>query len=211
MPSWCWRAPTRRTRPPALRANRISRQDRAILATRRRRSLTEPEIWAAHLAVVEGEAVGERETERARFSAVTQVRSPLAVLDGRRLLSALFRSCFRRVRSARPWCALLTVVASSRGDVLDLDKHHDTTVELATWRGPRRRCSHLGVGPDQASLFQCLAGACLRDPSLRLVGGHTRQRRADGAWAQGISGDLPVVLVRINIETSHRPAAAGRP
>src|SRR3989454_10766556 len=30
----------------------------AILATRRRRSPTEPEIWAAHLAVVEGQAVG---------------------------------------------------------------------------------------------------------------------------------------------------------
>ena len=32
----------------------------AILATRRRRSPTEPEIWAAHLAVVEGETVGRR-------------------------------------------------------------------------------------------------------------------------------------------------------
>ena len=31
----------------------------AILATRRRRSPAEPEIWAAHLAVVEGEALGK--------------------------------------------------------------------------------------------------------------------------------------------------------
>ncbi len=30
----------------------------ALLATRRRRSPGEPEVWAAHLAVVEGERVG---------------------------------------------------------------------------------------------------------------------------------------------------------
>jgi len=62
--------PTQRTRLfQALRANRISRQGRAILATRRCRSPAETEIWAAHLAVVEGETVGEPqiETDRALF------------------------------------------------------------------------------------------------------------------------------------------------
>ena len=41
----------------------------AILATRRRRSPGEAELWAGHLAVVEGEAIGEVEieTDRARF------------------------------------------------------------------------------------------------------------------------------------------------
>src|SRR5690606_38681769 len=41
----------------------------AILATRRRRSSDEPEIWAAHQAVVEGEVTGPPgfETDRARF------------------------------------------------------------------------------------------------------------------------------------------------
>ena len=40
-----------------------------LLATRRRRAPTEQEIWAAHLAIVDGEAVGkpEVETDRARF------------------------------------------------------------------------------------------------------------------------------------------------
>ena len=41
----------------------------ALLATRRLRSPTEAPVWAAHLAVVEGESVGEIqfETDRARF------------------------------------------------------------------------------------------------------------------------------------------------
>ena len=41
----------------------------ALLATRRRREPDEPEIWAGHLAVVDGESIGEAEieTDRARF------------------------------------------------------------------------------------------------------------------------------------------------
>ena len=41
----------------------------AVVATRRRRTPMEPQIWVAHLAVVDGEAVGKREfeTDRMRF------------------------------------------------------------------------------------------------------------------------------------------------
>ena len=52
----------------------------ALLATRRRRAPEEPEVWAAHLAVLEGEATGELqfETDRARFlGRGNGVRSPI--------------------------------------------------------------------------------------------------------------------------------------
>jgi cyclic beta-1,2-glucan synthetase len=60
----------------------------AILATRRRRSPNEPEIWAAHLAVVDGDAVGkpEVETDRARFlGRGGSPRTAAAMNDGRSL------------------------------------------------------------------------------------------------------------------------------
>ena len=60
----------------------------AILATRRRREPGEPELWAAHLAVVEGEAIGEVEieTDRARFlGRGNDVGNAIAAIDGRRL------------------------------------------------------------------------------------------------------------------------------
>ena len=63
----------------------------AIVATRRRRAPTEPQIWAAHLAVVDGEAVGKREfeTDRARFlGRGGSVRAPSAVMSGRPLSGA---------------------------------------------------------------------------------------------------------------------------
>ena len=110
----------------------------ALLATRRRRSPTEPEIWAAHLAVVNGEVVGKREfeTDRARFiGRGRDVDSPAAVINGRPLsgatgpvLDPIF-ALRRRLRIAPGESASIdfwTMVASSRYDVLALiDKHHD--------------------------------------------------------------------------------------
>ena len=60
----------------------------ALMATRRRRTPSEPEIWVAQHAVTEGDVVGrpEYETDRARFLGRGRgLREPVAVLDGRRL------------------------------------------------------------------------------------------------------------------------------
>jgi cyclic beta-1,2-glucan synthetase len=190
----------------------------AILATRRRRSPGEPEIWAAHLAVVEGEAVGEPqiETDRARFlGRGREIRTPMAVVDGLPLSNtagAVLDPVFalrRRVRilpGRTVRVAFWTLVASSRDDVLDLaDKHQDANAfeRAATlaWTQAQVQLAHLGVEPDQASLFQRLAGHALyADPSLRPA--PDTLRRGGGAapalWAQGISGDLPIILVRID-------------
>ncbi|TAK83856.1 MAG: glycosyl transferase [Betaproteobacteria bacterium] len=190
----------------------------AIVATRRRRSPAEPEIWAAHLAVVEGESIGEPqiETDRARFlGRGREVRAPIAVMDGRPLsnsvgtvLDPVF-ALRRRVRvgpgrTAR--IAFWTVAASNRGEVLDLiDKHRDATAfdRAATlaWTQAQVQLSHLGLEAEQAGLFQRLAGHVLyADPSLR-PSSAAIGRGAGGPealWAQGISGDLPIVLVRID-------------
>ena len=190
----------------------------AILATRRRRSPGEPEIWAAHLAVVEGETVGEPEfeTDRARFlGRGREVRTPMAVMDGLPLsntvgtvLDPVF-ALRRRVRIApgrTVRIAFWTVVASSRAEVLDLvDKHEDTTAfdRAATlaWTQAQVQLSYLGIEAEQASLYQRLAGHVLyADPTLRPS--PDAIRRGGGApvalWAQSISGDLPIVLARID-------------
>jgi len=192
-----------------------------LLATRRRRSSGEPEIWAAHLAVVEGEAVGEPEieTDRARFlGRGREVRTPMSVVDGLPLsnaVGAVLDPVFalrRRVRVApgrTVHVAFWTVVGASRGEVLDLaDKHSDPTAfeRAATlaWTHAQVQSSYLGISPEEASLFQRLAGHVLyADPTMRPS--PDVLRRGGGAppalWAQGISGDLPIVLARVdNVE-----------
>ncbi len=189
-----------------------------LLATRRRRSPDEPEVWMGHLAAVEGEAVGEMEyeTDRARFlGRGREIHSPIAMLGGRKLsnsVGAVLDPVFslrRRLRvpaggTAR--VAFWTLVASSRSDALDLaDKHHDSTaferaITLA-WTQAQVQLHHLGISRDEANLFQALANhvvyanpAMRSSPAVQAL----NTRGPSTLWAYEISGDLPIVLVRID-------------
>ena len=189
-----------------------------LLATRRRRTPEEPEIWVAHLAVVEGQAIGgaEIETDRARFlGRGGSVRSPGAVLDGRRLSNttgAVLDPIFalrRRVRiapGAVVQIAFWTMAAPSRQAVLDLaDRHRDIAAyeraATLSWTQAQVQMHHLDIDPGEAALFQRLAGHLLyAAPALRphsdviVRGGGGR----GGLWAHGISGDLPIMLLRLS-------------
>ena len=189
-----------------------------ILATRRRRSPAEPEAWAAHLVVSEGETDGELqfETDRARFlGRARQLRSACALEHGRELsgsvgtvLDPIF-SLRRRLRvapGATVHVAFWTLVAPTRGEVLDLADQHcdsaafDRAVTLA-WTQGQVELHHLGITRDEASLFQRLAGHVLySDPALRPSSEVLRRGNGGQAmlWTHGISGDLPIVLVRID-------------
>ncbi len=189
----------------------------AILATRRRRAPTEPEIWVAHLAAIDGETVGkpEIETDRARFLGRGRSRrAPLAVIDGRPLsntvgtvLDPVF-ALRRRVRvapGAIVRIAFWTMVAPTREAVLDLaDKHRDITAfdRAATlaWTQAQVQLHYLGITAGEAGLFQRLAGHLLYSAPTMRSSSETILRGAGGQpglWGQGISGDLPIVLLRI--------------
>ena len=177
----------------------------AILATRRRRSPTEPQIWAAHLAVVGRQAVGKREfeTDRARFlGRGGGIRAPTAAVNGRPLsgatgtvLDPIF-ALRRRVRIAPGAIARVdfwTMVASSREDVLDLiDKHHDAgafeRAAALAWTQAQVQLHHLGIDRSEAEQYQRLAGHVIyATPMLRLLrmpsGAEAAGSRTSGAWA----------------------------
>jgi cyclic beta-1,2-glucan synthetase len=190
----------------------------ALLATRRARSAAESPVWAAHTVVVEGQPGGgaQYETDRGRFLGRGRtIRTPMAVVDGRPLsntagsvLDPIF-SLRRRIRLGAGESARLifsTLVAPSRDAAVALaDKYRDPatferTVTLA-WTQAQVQCHHLGIDPDEAHLFQNLASRVLfSDPALR-PSADVLSRVTSGPsalWAQQISGDLPIVLVRID-------------
>ncbi|MES1972917.1 MAG: glucoamylase family protein [Pseudomonadota bacterium] len=190
----------------------------AILATRRRRSPDEAEIWAAHHSVAEGEGIGnvEFETDRNRFlGRGFGVRMPAAVVDGRLLsgstgtvLDPVF-ALRRRVHlapGAVVHISFWTVVAGSRPGLLDLvDKTDDASAfdRAATlaWTQAQVQLHHLGIDRSEAGEFQRLAGHLIyAAPSLR-SSSETILRGAgaqSGLWGAGISGDLPILLLRIS-------------
>ena len=189
----------------------------AILATRRRRSPGEPEIWAAQLAVIDGESVGkpELETDRARFlGRGNSPRTAIAMHEGQALsntvgtvLDPIF-ALRRRIRiapGATARIAYWTLVAPTREALIDLiDKHRDATAfERATtlaWTQAQVQLHHIGIDPGEAGLFQRLAGHLLyAAPALRPASDTIRRGAGpqSGLWHLGISGDLPILLLRI--------------
>jgi cyclic beta-1,2-glucan synthetase len=188
-----------------------------LLATRRRRSPGEAEIWAAHHVVVEGEVIGalEYETDRARFlGRGREVQEPVAVIDGRPLSNTVgtvldpvfaLRQRVRVQPGATVRLSFWTGVASSRTAVLDLlDKHQDANAygraATLSWTQAQVQLRHLGMSSEEASLFQRIAGHVLyADASMRPSSAAIQ--RGVGArsalWAHGISGDIPIVLLRI--------------
>jgi cyclic beta-1,2-glucan synthetase len=186
-----------------------------IIATRRRRSPRDPEVWAAHIAVVEGQETGpiQIETDRARFigrgrdpGTAVMIDTPLSGTVGT-VLDPIF-SIRRRVSVAPGGVTRVTfwtMVADSPGALLDLvDRHRDPSAfaRAATlaWTQAQVQLRHLGITHADAADFQTLGGMVMRsDPRLRasaaqIVAGSAPQ---SALWALGISGDLPIVLLQI--------------
>ena len=188
---------------------------------RRRRSDHEPEVWVAAHSVVEGGDLGalQIETDRARFiGRGRSVRDPAAISDQRPLsnttgtvLDPVFAS--RRRMRIRPGgsvrIAFWTFVGRSRDEVIALaDRHREPTafdrVTTLAWSQGQIERHHMGLTSEQANQYQRLASHLLyANPALRAPS-QTIERGAQPAsalWAHGISGDLPIVLARIDDES----------
>ncbi len=191
-----------------------------LLATRRPRSADEPRAWLAHLATVEGETVGEvqYETDRARFVGRGRgIRTPLSVIDGGPLsntagavLDPIVSLRHRVAIPAGETVNLLftTLVTGSRSEALEIAEKYrqpatfDRESTLA-WTQARVQLHHLRMNQDEAHLFQRLANRLIfTDPTLRATPREVAENQAgpSGLWAYGISGDLPICLVRIEVE-----------
>jgi len=198
--------------------------ENAILAHRRQRSPEDAPIWGIHVVVAEGELIGavQYETDRGRFLGRGRTaNNPIAVMEDRPLsnttgavLDPVF-SLRRRVRiqpNETVRCTFSTAVAHSREEAVALaDKYHDPNIferELRlAWTKAQVEMSHLKMDAEEAHLFQRLAARILySDPSLRprphVLALNTKAQ--SGLWAYGISGDLPIVVVRISKEDDLR-------
>jgi cyclic beta-1,2-glucan synthetase len=190
----------------------------ALIATRRRRTPDEPRIWAAHLAIVEGESIADLqyETDRARFighgispvqSDAILGRQPLSNTVGT-VLDPIF-SIRRQVRipaGASVRVTYWTLVSDNEADLMALiDKHHDRgaykRAKTLAWTQAQVQLRHLDINAEEAADFQRLAAPLLyanahfRPPTANIIRGAGKQ---SDLWPLSISGDLPIVLLRID-------------
>src|SRR5205823_4377856 len=189
----------------------------ALLCHRRPRDGHELSAWAFHALSLEGRAQGavEWEPDRARF--LGRGRSPAnpVALDGRALSGTTgivldpILSLRQRVRLPPGASVRLCFATGMAAD-------RETAAALAqTYRDPRASSRafalalahvqsgrrHLDISVDDAVLFERLASRVLSvDGSLRADANVLAANvlGQSSLWPHGISGDLPILLVRVN-------------
>jgi len=193
----------------------------AVLATRRPRDASEARVWLAHALVPRG-GIGSNggtlswETDRERFLGRNRSQEDPLALDGSPMpLSGTVGAvldpvlALRRVVSIPPGSHvtidLVCAVAASRAEVYALcDRYRDhnladRAIELSRTHG-HVLLAQLGATDADAQVFARLAGALIyagpqrRASDLAIRRNHSQR---PGLWRFGISGDIPICLVRV--------------
>jgi cyclic beta-1,2-glucan synthetase len=195
----------------------------ALLCRRRPRSAEEPEIFAVHVLSVDGGLRGpvEWETDRLRFlGRGGDPRAPRALREsalagGTGAVLDPIASLRYRVRLPPRGFARLSFATGVTGGISAASalaqKYHDPgaagrAISMA-FTHAQVSLHHLGLDSDEAQLFDRLASRVFYADRSLGAAPETKAHNAlgpSGLWAHGISGDLPILLVRV-VEQSDLP------
>ncbi len=192
----------------------------AILCTRRRRTPEEQAPWMFHLLAAPGALAGEPsyETDRARFIGRGRTAANPVVLDGANGASKLSNTdgsvldpivAIRRTITLSPdesaTVQIITGVAETREAALTLlekycDRHFvDRAFEMA-WFQSQEVLRNINATEADAQVYCRLATSVIYSTALRRAASSVIARNQlgqSGLWRFAVSGDLPVVLLRI--------------
>ncbi len=198
----------------------VGQRGDVIRAVRNKRSPGEPDMWVAHL-IVDNAGPGrptEFETDRRKFigrgrsladAAAFDPGATLSGTDGFTLDPVLSLRRVIRVPAGKKVSVIYwTIAAPNREEIdkaIDRYRHPDAFSHemIHAWTRAQVQMRHIGVNSKQAAAFQLL-GRYLVYPDMQL--------RADPAtvasglasqsslWPLAISGDFPIITLRINDE-----------
>lgn len=189
----------------------------AILCTRRPRSTEEKPPWMIHMMTATGTQVDETsyETDRMRFLGRGQSTTRPAAFDGRSPLSNGQGATLDPMVSIRKTVLIqpnetvtvdvITGVGESNAIATGMvEKYRDASLadrvfELAWTRG-MIMLQQLNASESEALTYSRLAGSVIYASGLRRAKECVllqNRRGQSGLWSYGISGDLPIVLIRI--------------
>ncbi len=196
----------------------IIRRQKAILCTRRPRSLNERVPWMFHLMAVHGADIGEisYETDRMRFVGRGNTVADPQAMNSSSALSGSQGSVLDPIAAIRHRITLdpeksatiniVTGIGETRDACMGLvEKYEDRRLadrvfDLA-WTHSQVLLRQINATEADTQLYGRLAGSVIyansslrADPSV-LIKNHRGQ---SGLWGYSISGDLPIVLLRIS-------------
>ena len=191
--------------------------DATLLASRRPRSDGETWPWCVHVVACSPESIGEvsYETDRARFVGRGRTVHAPRACDGDARLSGTVGAVLDPIVALRvrvrieprrsTTVAFTTAVAATRDAALQLaDRYRDIAAAERALSLSRTEAEmelrDLDIAPGDVALYQELAGALVYPHEALRASAAARAAVTSGQpalWAQGISGDWPIVLATI--------------
>ncbi len=190
----------------------------AILCTRRQRQPDERPPWMVHMMTMRGESGGkmEYETDRAKFIGRGRTTANPAAMDRQAHLTesegavldpiVSARCVVRLQRNESAEIDLITGVTESRDAAIAIaEKYRDSRLSdrlfgLA-WTHSNIELRHLSIADREALMYSKLAGSVLFATAHRRANPEILARNVrgqSGLWGYGISGDIPIVLLRMS-------------
>lgn len=186
-----------------------------LLGHRRKRSSRDPEVWVAQMFV--GGDVPSATlagTSRSRFlGRGGSLASPRGLghtdwagqTSGALDPAFVLRREFTLEAGGQVRFSLVTLVGESRAAVLEQVDHFSDAHSVArsfefAWADARVELRHLGINSAKARRYQQLLSAVLFPRAQLREEAHPPDgtRGRDALWSQGISGDLPIVVLRLD-------------
>jgi cyclic beta-1,2-glucan synthetase len=193
----------------------------ALICHRRRRDPKDGSAWAFHALSLEGRPQGplEWETDRARFLGRGRTTHDPQALDGRPLSGTTgivldpivsLRQRIRLPPGGRARLCFSTGMAADRATAEALArKYHEPAASARAFTLAKTRAEsalrHLGISGDEALLFERLVSRVLGTDGSMRSGGHaisTNTLGQSGLWPHAISGDVPILLLRLMDESN---------
>ena len=195
----------------------IVRERRAIMATRRPRSKGDPVHWMFHMMTIHGNSVGDAsyETDRSRFIGRSRsAHNPVAMGNSFKLSNSEGPvldpiMAVRRRITIEPEEAMVvdivTGITDNRETAMKLmgkykDRRMNDRVFTMAWTHGQVVLSQIRVSETDAQIYSRLMSSIIYANSLKRADVNilmANRRGQLGLWGYGISGDLPIVLLKI--------------
>lgn len=189
-----------------------------LIAHRRSGANISSDTWVIHTVVLEqGEDIGavQYETNRLKFIGRGRDVSSPAAMDPGTPLSNVTGPVIDPIMSLRKRIGIgggevakisfITGAASSREEAIELAREYgsskpiESTFELA-WTRSQVELRYLDISFGDANLYQSMASHVLYKSPNKMLQRDTIMKNSkgrSGLWAYGISGELPIVLIKV--------------
>lgn len=197
-------------------------ESECLIASRRPREVNGNTLWSAHTLMIKGDTLGsiEFETDRTSFIgrgySLAEPQGIRSRLRGQTGSVADPAFVMRRRVSLGPGEQVQLIAVTSAAETCDeaihivrsytVEQSVERTFQMA-WNRVQIELRHLQLSNKEAVQFQELAGYILYRTPLREEQKKSilaNQKGQSGLWSFGVSGDRPIVLVKIG-DSSHLP------